>query len=366
MLLISFDNILIQTYFHFAVIVIGIFALVDFLVRFKRPLHFKICFSILLSSLLALEVLLWIEYPFFEIVKLSPFINTGLWTAGLCALSILTTGKIEKWILLVSGFILTLNLYNYFSITTHYVNYENPNMIFSLRFSSKFTVVQLVRYVQRTLLLFSIVRLYRVIKKNKVERNIYQKKLVRWVGMLIGTVIFSLLLNILVSVTAYEEKYYLTYLLLIFNVFCLGFFLLTIYRPYFLNNHETGKLDFSKYILPTPLKLSDQNFYTPFFTQAYYLNKDAGIEHFCKQNGIEESDSFNEQIIKEYSMSFANLINKKRVDYFIEIARNPAHKNFTIEALAKESGFNSRTALYKPFKKFHGGTPIDYLTALNS
>jgi AraC-like DNA-binding protein len=78
-----------------------------------------------------------------------------------------------------------------------------------------------------------------------------------------------------------------------------------------------------------------------------------------------ESDQFNEQIIQRYKMSFSQLVNKKRVEYFVALAKNPSYSHYSIEALAKESGFNSRTALYKPFKKFHGGTPIDLITAVN-
>jgi AraC-like DNA-binding protein len=63
-------------------------------------------------------------------------------------------------------------------------------------------------------------------------------------------------------------------------------------------------------------------------------------------------------------MTFNDLVNKNRVDYFIDIIHNPKYLNFTIDALAKEAGFSSRQHLYKPFKKFHGGNPSDIMDAI--
>jgi AraC-like DNA-binding protein len=113
------------------------------------------------------------------------------------------------------------------------------------------------------------------------------------------------------------------------------------------------------------LKLNDSNFFYPFLNQQYFLNKEATIEDFCKKNNIEERDSFNEYIINNYNMSFNNLVNKNRVEYFVYLTKESKYKNFSIEALAKEAGFSSRTALYKPFKKFHGGTPIDLIDSIS-
>jgi YesN/AraC family two-component response regulator len=66
-----------------------------------------------------------------------------------------------------------------------------------------------------------------------------------------------------------------------------------------------------------------------------------------------------------YSMSFEELLNKSRVDYFVEIIKEPKYKNFTVEALALEVGFGSRQRFYQPFKKYHGGNPSDLIDILN-
>ena len=66
-----------------------------------------------------------------------------------------------------------------------------------------------------------------------------------------------------------------------------------------------------------------------------------------------------------YSMSFDELVNKSRVEYFVEIIKDPKYKNYTIEALALEVGFTSRQRFYQPFKKYHGGNPSDLIDILN-
>ena len=153
---------------------------------------------------------------------------------------------------------------------------------------------------------------------------------------------------------------------IIYSLICLVIFILTIYRPAFINRQDISKTDFNKFTLSEELKLTDANFFYPFFNEQYFLNKEATIEDFCKKYNIEEKESFNEIIINKYNMSFSNLINKHRVEYFIMLAKDEKCKNYSVEALSKEVGFNSRTALYKPFKKFHGGTPIEFIESLNN
>ena len=96
------------------------------------------------------------------------------------------------------------------------------------------------------------------------------------------------------------------------------------------------------------------------------MQEHATLEHFCTQNSIGSHEYLQDQIVIKYNMSFGNLVNKSRVDYFIELVKSPKFKHYSIDALAKESGFNSRHHLYKPFKKFHGGTPSEFISSINS
>ena len=57
--------------------------------------------------------------------------------------------------------------------------------------------------------------------------------------------------------------------------------------------------------------------------------------------------------------TFYDLVNDLRIEKAISVLKNqPA---FTVEAVAKESGFNSRSAFYRVFKKQTGKTPVEFL-----
>jgi AraC-like DNA-binding protein len=359
------DNLeLFVSYLNLVTIVLGSLAFFDFLIKFRRPLTFKICYIILISSLLYLDILFWLDFTFADILQYSPFINFGIWGAGLYALSILNSGKIEKWVWWSSGFIFILNLNNYFTLTSLNTSSHNGYAVFSLRLKDHLDLINITRYLQRFILIFSLFKLIKTIRINKAFNNLYQSKLVNWVTLFVVFTCCSIILNAVITNLFFANSHYLSFLFVLYNLFCISVFLLTIYRPAFLNNHDIAKFDWKKFSQQDALKLDDHNFYAPFFSNFYYLNKEATIEHFCKENNIEEKDMFNEQIFKLYQMNFSNLINKKRVEYFVEIAKNPKYAQYSIEGLALEAGFNSRTALYKPFKKFHGGTPIDLIESI--
>ena len=352
-------------YLNFATLLIGVFAFIDFVLRFKRPLNFKIYYTIFLFSLLTLDFLIWLRLPFFDIVQLSPLINFGIWCTGLYTLSILTTGKIENWIWWSSAFVFALNIYNYIFLMGLKHELTKDFSVFSMQLHKNFLFINITRFIQRSIILISIVLLYRKIRKNRVENNVYQKKLINWIGIFIGFVMIAVITNTLITYFFSELFFKSDNFFIIYSLICLIIFVLTIYRPSFINHQNINKIDFKRLATADELKLNDTNFFYPFFNQQYFLNKEATIEDFCKKNNIEERDSFNEYIINNYNMSFNNLVNKNRVEYFVYLTKESKYKNFSIEALAKEAGFSSRTALYKPFKKFHGGTPIDLIDSIS-
>ncbi len=66
-----------------------------------------------------------------------------------------------------------------------------------------------------------------------------------------------------------------------------------------------------------------------------------------------------------YQLTFADFVNRYRIgdiqQYMTD--KNVMH-NYTIEALAKKSGFASRSAFYSAFKKMTGMSPSEYLNSL--
>lgn len=68
-----------------------------------------------------------------------------------------------------------------------------------------------------------------------------------------------------------------------------------------------------------------------------------------------------------YKMTFADFVNGQRIKSIqLQMANTEAMRNFTIEALAKQMGFASRSAFYNAFKKIVGVSPAEYRSTLSS
>ena len=68
-----------------------------------------------------------------------------------------------------------------------------------------------------------------------------------------------------------------------------------------------------------------------------------------------------------YKMTFADFVNRQRIKSIqLQMADTEAMRNFTIEALARQTGFASRSAFYNAFKKIVGVSPAEYRSALSS
>ncbi len=65
-------------------------------------------------------------------------------------------------------------------------------------------------------------------------------------------------------------------------------------------------------------------------------------------------------INQKMQTNFHDLINSKRVDASLELLK--VNKQFTIEAVALEVGFKSKSTFYRAFKKNKGITPSQYLS----
>jgi len=68
------------------------------------------------------------------------------------------------------------------------------------------------------------------------------------------------------------------------------------------------------------------------------------------------------QVINEKTgLNFNECVNLKRVEVIKTLLVSEEQKNLTIEAIAKESGFNSKASFYAAFKKHTGMTPKEYM-----
>jgi AraC-like DNA-binding protein len=69
------------------------------------------------------------------------------------------------------------------------------------------------------------------------------------------------------------------------------------------------------------------------------------------------------QVINQYEeKNFFDFVNSYRVHEFKVRALDPANSNFSILAIALDSGFNSKSSFNQVFKKFTGQTPSQYMS----
>ena len=95
----------------------------------------------------------------------------------------------------------------------------------------------------------------------------------------------------------------------------------------------------------------------------FYLKEKASIENLSID--LDTNKIIVTAIIKKNTgLGFADLVNKSRVDYLVELLREGKHEEYTIEALAKMSGFGSRQTMYKAFAKFRNQSPTDFIDSL--
>jgi len=65
-------------------------------------------------------------------------------------------------------------------------------------------------------------------------------------------------------------------------------------------------------------------------------------------------------------MGFIDFINQKRIQYCVQKLDSGHWKNFSVEAIAQECGFNNRNSFTNAFKKFKGMSPSQYKANLAS
>lgn len=69
-------------------------------------------------------------------------------------------------------------------------------------------------------------------------------------------------------------------------------------------------------------------------------------------------------INREYGLNFNDLINRYRINHMQKLMEEPNAHMYTLEGLAQQSGFNSRSTFYRAFQKSTGKIPSAFLRDL--
>jgi AraC-like DNA-binding protein len=358
----------IYSFFNFAAFILSIIVFVDVLLQVKRPLLLKMYFLVLVFSVGAYSFLLWLSFVNIYILLCFPVFKFSIWASMTLILSHFYISDKKSWVYWILGIASLVLLYSNTKMFFYLKDFNYTETNFGASVIDVFTqkVSFKVNLLPRLLLLLTFtginLRIAYLIYKKSEKTNHYYQRIQNWTKTFVllevmAVVLFTIMNSFLISYVGGN-------VLLIVIAFLL--LLLVLYRPRFINT-QSVKLSLSNnFRKENGFVLTDINFYTPFFTNHYYLQEDATLEQFCIQNEISSNEQLQDQILIKYNMSFSNLVNKNRVDYFLELVHSAKFKHYSIDALAKEAGFNSRHHLYKPFKKFHGGTPSDFIDSINS
>ena len=341
-------------YLYFSFVFISIFSILEVTKNFKHSLLLKIQFIGLLTFASIVNLFLFkghLSELTLSIVRLlidiMPMfvINIAL---------ILYAYKIPSWVFIGEGITAIVGLLLVFIYATPNTNYFIHTDAF--QFYAVASTTNLYLKIFRILLhsAYFIIFCGFIVKTSFFEqqKNQFYTPLRFWTTLMILGFLLYIFENTL-PIHEYTKGVYSTHILPLFLV--LG----VLYRPHSINEpwYHYDLSDVNK------VEISKDNFEIAFYTSRFYLKEKASIENLSIE--LDANKIIVTAFIKKNTgLGFADLLNKSRVDYLVELLREGKHEEYTIEALAKMSGFGSRQTMYKAFAKFRNQSPTDFIDSL--
>jgi AraC-like DNA-binding protein len=342
---------------YFFLSLFSIIVLFDVLIRFKTPFKLKTFFLLFVLAIFAGSFLLFIksEPDQYRLIRMiCPMLIGTSMVQIFTNLYFIQNKRIAN--------IYTISAYTIYLFLIFYVEFVGYETVFSKSKSINLPIyLDLLLNIDFIFFnLFCLYYIYNILFKFSFK-NIYFKKIQVWTFCFFMVIFTQIIFIVLSSIFKFPNDLN-TYIKIIL---ALTLLLIILYRPNFINKNGSkisfGFL-FNRNDFSSDIKEVDFTFY--FFTSFYFKDKTANINEFSNIMGVSKEIVF-KFVYFNYSMSFEELLNKSRVDYFVEMIKQPKFKNYTVEALALEVGFTSRQRFYQPFKKYHGGNPSDLIDILN-
>lgn len=190
---------------------------------------------------------------------------------------------------------------------------------------------------------------------------------INWIALFLGAC-FALLVFVIMADTG-------TYSVYLYGAFLFMIVLLIIFLSLFLEPHVLyGTLHSENLKTPVPAKgetkanLSEQDRDFRFLIEDYFETEQAYLEPSFRQADLAahlnvSRNALSAMINRSYKMNFNQLLNEKRIDYALKNLDDTKWKHLSLEGIAREVGFKSRTTFNKAFKLKTGRTPSKYRTA---
>lgn len=112
--------------------------------------------------------------------------------------------------------------------------------------------------------------------------------------------------------------------------------------------------------VPSQVKSADMSILDKIKKDQGYLKKDITLERMASNYGL-ESRVLSATIRLNEECSFNEFINDQRLQHFMSLVQKDKHQQFTIMALAEQSGFNSKATFNRVFKQKYGISPSRYI-----
>lgn len=346
-----FTNSNVQVFLNSGIFILSIITFFDVFIKFKKPPLLK---ALLLLNVFAIAVSsfgqLFVVYVYyFKIITNIPtyiIANTSL-----VFFFQLHKSKWNKTINIICSFLMVLII-----LVPAYFNYA-----YGLSFRTDYYLNPKTKIIINTIRIFytiffitSFGYILYILNYKFDTDNLYYKKFKIW---------FRFLIWVLVIAIAFRIFQFLFPTVFIFTIIATIFahlspLILTIYRPSILNLGPKSMTSLNVFTNTVLKGFPSDLFFQHFFTQLYFLNENASAQDFSKIIDV-KPDQLSDFLRTNYNFTFTEMVNKSRIDYFVELAKRPESKLVTIESLSKQSGFSSRQNMNKFFKRFHGGVPSD-------
>jgi hypothetical protein len=343
---------------YFFIFLFSVIVFLDVLIRFKSPIRLKIFFSVFVFAILVASFILFIRTSpnqFVLIRMICPMLIGTSMVQIFTNLYFIQHKRIAN-IYLISAYAIYIYLIFYAQIVGYEAVFTKSNGVVLPKYLDILIDIDFIFFN-----LFCLYYIYNILFKFSFK-NVYFKKIQIWTFCFFMVIFTQLVFIVLSSIFKIPGEFN-TFLRV---VLALTLLLIILYRPSFINKNGSkisfGYL-FARAQFDADINEVDFNFH--FFTNLYYKSKTADIVEFSEIMGVSKDIMF-KYIYFKYSLSFDELVNKSRVEYFVEIIKLPKFKDYTIEALALEVGFGSRQRFYQPFKKYHGGNPSDLIDVITS
>ncbi len=342
-------------YLYFSFVLVSIFLILEVTKNFKHSLLLKIQFIGLLTFASVVNLFLF-KGPLTEfelsivrlLIDLMPIfvLNIAL---------VLYAYKVPAWVFIVEasiGIVGVVLVILFTSNTPSNFDYSDSLHLYTIRATTNW-YIKIFRILLLVVYLLFFVGFITKTTFFENQKNHFFKPLRFWITLMILGFLLYIFENAL-TIHEYTKGVYSTHVLPLYLMLSI------LYRPQSIN---AAWYQFDDLSSINKVEISKDNFEIAFYASHFYLKEKASIENLSID--LDSNKIIVTAFIKKNTgLGFADLINKSRVDYLVELLREGKQEDYTIEALAKMSGFGSRQTMYKAFAKFRNQSPTDFIDSL--